>query len=77
MFSAGNGDPRAPARPPLDFSKQIQKAEEAFRRRNYDFAVELYRQLLDLEPDLGEARAGLRRALRKRFEQPVTLDFRA
>ncbi|MEQ1891903.1 MAG: tetratricopeptide repeat protein [Planctomycetota bacterium] len=52
----------------MDFSKQIQKAEEAFRRRNYDFAVELYRQLLDLQPDLGEARAGLRRALRKRFE---------
>lgn len=54
--------------PPLDFTKQIQKAEEAFRRRNYDFAVELYRQLLDLSPDLGEARAGLRRALRKRHE---------
>jgi len=52
----------------LDFSKHIQKAEEAFRRRNYDFAVELYRQLIDLDPDLGEARAGLRRALRKRFE---------
>lgn len=58
----------APAPQPLDFTKQIQKAEEAFRRRNYDFAVELYRQLLDLSPDLGEARAGLRRALRKRHE---------
>lgn len=68
MFSAGNGGPCAPATPVLDFSKQIQKAEEAFRRRNYDFAVELYRQLLDLQPDLGEARAGLRRALRKRHE---------
>jgi tetratricopeptide (TPR) repeat protein len=53
----------------LDFSKQIQKAEEALRRRNYDFAVELYRQLTDLAPDQGEARAGLRKALRKRFEQ--------
>src|SRR5262245_2214814 len=52
----------------LDFSKQIQKAEEALRRRNYDFAVELYRQLIDLDQDLGDARAGLRRALRKRFE---------
>jgi len=50
----------------LDFSKQIQKAEEALRRRNYDFAVELYRQLIDLDPDQGEARGGLRRALRKR-----------
>ena len=52
----------------MDFSKHIKKAEEAFRRRNYDFAVELYRQLIDLDPDLGEARAGLRQALKKRFE---------
>jgi tetratricopeptide (TPR) repeat protein len=52
----------------LDFSKHIQKAEEALRRRNYDFAVELFRQLVDLDPDLGDARAGLRRALRKRQE---------
>lgn len=47
----------------MDFSKHIQKADEALRRRNYDFAAELYRQLVDLSPDLGEARAGLRRAL--------------
>ena len=52
----------------MDFSKHIQKAEEALRRRNYDFAVELYRQLVDLDPDQGEARGGLRRALQKRFE---------
>lgn len=52
----------------MDFSKQIQKAEEALRRRNYDFAVELYRQLIDLDPDQGEARSGLRKALRKRHE---------
>lgn len=53
----------------MDFSKQIQKAEEALRRRNFDFAVELFRQLVDLDPDQGEARAGLRRALKKRQEQ--------
>ena len=52
----------------MDFSKQIQKAEEALRRRNYDYAVELYRQLIDLDPDQGEARSGLRKALRKRAE---------
>jgi tetratricopeptide (TPR) repeat protein len=52
----------------VDFSKHIKKAEEAFRRRNYDFAIELYRQLIDLDPDQGEARAGLRQALKKRFE---------
>jgi len=53
----------------LDFSKHIQKAEEALKRRNYDFAVELFRQLIDLDPDQGEARAGLRRALHGRHKQ--------
>ncbi len=52
----------------MDYSKHIQKAEEAARRRNYDFAVELYQQLLELDPDQGEARAGLRRVLRTRAE---------
>jgi len=52
----------------LDFSKHLQKAAEAVRRRNWDFAVELYRQLLDLDADLAEARAGLRQALRRRHE---------
>ncbi len=52
----------------MDFSKQLQKAEEAVRRRNFDFAVELYRQLLEIDPDQGEARGGLRQVLRKRHE---------
>jgi tetratricopeptide (TPR) repeat protein len=52
----------------LDFTKHIQKAEEAFRRRNYDFAVEVYQQLLEIDPDQGEARSGLRQALKKRHE---------
>lgn len=52
----------------MDYSKHLAKAEEAERRRNYDFSIELYRQLLDLDPDLAEARAGLRRALAKRLE---------
>ncbi len=47
----------------MDFQKHIQKAEEALRRRNYDFAIELYRQLIELDPNLGDARGGLRRAL--------------
>lgn len=70
---SGPSDPcpgRGPAflGPLLDFSKHIQKAEEAARRRNYDFAVEVYQQLLDIEPDHGEARAGLRQVLKKRHE---------
>lgn len=52
----------------MDFSKHIQKAEEAERRRNYDFAVQLYQQLLEIDPDQGPARSGLRRVLKKRHE---------
>jgi len=54
---------------PLDYSKHLQKADEALRRRNYDFAVEVFQQLLELDPDLAEARSGLRQALKKRAEQ--------
>ncbi len=53
----------------MDFSKHIQKAEEALKRRNYDFAIELFRQLIDLDPDQGDARSGLRRALHGRHSQ--------
>ena len=53
----------------MDFSKQIQKAEEATRRRNYDFAIKLYQQLLEIDLDQAEARRGLRVALKKRHDQ--------
>jgi len=52
----------------VDYSKHIQKAEEAARRKNYDFAVELFQQLLEIDPDVGEARGKLRRVLRARHE---------
>jgi len=52
----------------LDFTKQIEKAAEAARRRNYDFAVQLYQQILEIDPDQGEARAGLRQSLKKRWD---------
>lgn len=52
----------------LDFTKHLQKADEAVRRRNYDFAIDLYRQLLDLDADQEAARRGLRHATLKRFE---------
>jgi len=52
----------------VDFTKHLAKAEEAVRRRNYDFAIDLYRQLLDLDADQEDARRGLRRAALARFE---------
>ncbi len=52
----------------MDLSKHLQKAEEASRRRNYGLAIGLFQQILDLDPDSGEARLGLREALDKKFE---------
>jgi tetratricopeptide (TPR) repeat protein len=53
----------------MDLSKHLEKAEEAVKRKNYAFAVNLYGQLLALQPDNGQARAGLRTALFKKAEQ--------
>jgi tetratricopeptide (TPR) repeat protein len=52
----------------MDLSKHIQKADEAAKRRNWALAVGLYQQMLDLDPDLEAARAGLRKALDNKFE---------
>lgn len=53
----------------MDLSKHLEKAAEATKRRNYAFAVNLYGQLLALQPDNGDARSGLREALFKKAEQ--------
>jgi tetratricopeptide (TPR) repeat protein len=52
----------------MDLSKHLEKAAEAVKRRNYPFAVNLYGQLLALQPDNGQARSGLRTALFKKAE---------
>ncbi|MCI0589032.1 MAG: tetratricopeptide repeat protein [Planctomycetes bacterium] len=56
----------------MDTSHHIEKAEEAIRRKNFEFAVTLYRQLLEIRPDDGAARRGLHRALRQRHEYRPT-----
>lgn len=43
----------------MDVDKHIEKAEEAVRRRNYDFAISLYLQLLQISPNNQKARSGL------------------
>ena len=50
----------------MDLSKHLEKAAEAVKRRNYAFAVKVYGQLLAIQPDNGDARAGLRLALFKK-----------
>lgn len=56
----------------MDVNKHIEKAEEAVRRKNFDYAISLYQQLLAIRPDEGRARAGLRQALSRRYEYKKT-----
>jgi len=52
----------------MDLSKHLEKADEAVKKRNYALAADIYSKLLAMQPDSGEARAGLRRALFKKAE---------
>ncbi|MBI4882364.1 MAG: tetratricopeptide repeat protein [Planctomycetes bacterium] len=52
----------------MDVAKHLEKAAEAVRKKNFDYAVNLYHQVLQLKPDHGEARRELRQALFRRAE---------
>ena len=52
----------------MDLSKHLEKAGEALRKKNFDYAISLYHQVLQLKPDHGEARRELRQALVRRAE---------
>ncbi len=47
----------------MDLSKHLENAAEAVKRRNFALATKIYAQVLQIQPDYGEARAGLRKAL--------------
>jgi tetratricopeptide (TPR) repeat protein len=47
----------------MDLSKHLENAAEAVKRRNFALAIRIYAQVLQIQPDYGEARAGLRKAL--------------
>lgn len=56
----------------MDVSKLIEKAREASERRNYDYAIELYLQALNLMPDEALACRELRAVeTRRAKEKPV------
>jgi len=56
----------------MDLSKHLEKAEDAIRRKNFDFGINLYRQLLAVSPGDYHARLGLHRAYLKKHEaKPV------
>lgn len=50
-------------------SKRFTKAKEAVKRRNYDYAIELFLQELLLNPNNGDARRALRAAELKKFQE--------
>ncbi len=52
----------------MDVAKHLEKAEEAVKKKNFDYAIELFHQVLQLKPDHGEARRALRQALVRRAE---------
>ena len=56
----------------MDIQKHMERAREAARKRNFDYAVALYNQVLALKPDFGEARAELREVLLKKHEYSRT-----
>ncbi|MHC4944714.1 MAG: tetratricopeptide repeat protein [Planctomycetota bacterium] len=52
----------------MDIQKLKERAQEAARKKNFDYAVTLYHQILAVQPDNGIARAELRQILSKRME---------
>ncbi|MCR9244589.1 MAG: tetratricopeptide repeat protein [bacterium] len=53
----------------MDLSKHLENAKDAVKRRNHALAIKIYGQVLQLQPDFGEARSGLRRALFDKAKQ--------
>jgi tetratricopeptide (TPR) repeat protein len=53
----------------MDLSKYLEQASDATKRRNFAMAVKIYGQVLAIQPDFGEARAGLRKALFQKAAQ--------
>ncbi|MDQ7780149.1 MAG: tetratricopeptide repeat protein [Planctomycetota bacterium] len=52
-----------------DEEKLYQKAEEAFQKKNYDYAVELFGQLLAVNPNHAKGRQALRMSSMKRLQE--------
>lgn len=56
----------------MDLGKHLENAAEAVKRRNFALAVKIYSQVLQIQPDYGEARMGLRKALFTKAAQKPT-----
>jgi len=52
----------------MDISKHLERAKEAVRKKNFDFALTLYNQALAIKPDHREARLGLLEAAARKLQ---------
>lgn len=52
-----------------DLKQLYKKAEEAFAKRNYDYARDIYLQIVTTSPDEAEARKLLRMTLRRKYQE--------
>jgi tetratricopeptide (TPR) repeat protein len=56
----------------MDLTKYLEQAADAAKRRNHAMACKIYGQVLQIQPDFGEARAGLRKVLFQKAVQKPT-----
>jgi len=56
----------------MDISKHLERAGEAVRKKNFDYAISLYNQALAFKPGYREAWLGLLKTAAKRFEYKKT-----
>lgn len=52
----------------MDINKHLERAQEAVRKKNFEYAISLYNQVLAVKPDNGRARAELRQAALRKSE---------
>jgi tetratricopeptide (TPR) repeat protein len=54
------------------YEKLVEKAREAAKRRNYDYAIDLYMQVLKLNPDHGDAAREIRQVTKRKGQEEGT-----
>ncbi|MBP9893662.1 MAG: hypothetical protein KBG84_17290, partial [Planctomycetes bacterium] len=52
-----------------DVSRFLSKADEALKKRNYDYAIQMYREALISDPGNAEARRNYRMALLRKYDE--------
>ena len=53
----------------MNVNKLIEKGEDAFKKRNYDYAISIFLEAVHFAPDNRQAREGLRNAALKKHEK--------